>query len=156
MAEPTPTAAEERPAEPLVYRPLSGLAIAGLVCGALYALLVVSSILLAFFRREPFFIPSWMLALPIAGFVLALVGLRQIRESEGTRAGAGLAHWGLWLSGLSGLGAALFVWVSGLAIEKQANEFLMEKSSTDRWSGFFPRLLEGDTNGAFLLTKPLN
>jgi hypothetical protein len=154
MAEPTPTAAAERPAETLVYRPLSGLAIAGLVCGILYAALVVFSLLFAFFRREPYFLPSWLLALAVAGAALSLVALRQIRNSEGTRAGAALARWGLWLSVLSGLGVGTFAWVSGLAVERQANEFLMEKGKGDRWSGFFPLLLEGDIPAAFLLTEP--
>src|SRR5262245_51598195 len=104
MAEPTPPVAAERPAEPLVYRPLSGLAIAGLALGGVYAVLVVFSVVVGLLRREPFFLPLWLLLFPLLGGVLCVLALRQIRQAEGTRAGGALARTGLWLSVLAGLG----------------------------------------------------
>src|SRR5262249_37684690 len=111
--EPTSPVAPERPAEPLVYRPVSGLAIAGLIFAALYAAIVLFSVVLAFVRRQPFFLPGWMLTLAIAGAVLSFLALRQIRTSEGTRAGVPLARWGLWLSALFGVGSFTFALFTG-------------------------------------------
>jgi hypothetical protein len=149
MAEPTSPATAERPASALVYRPLSGLAIAGLVCGVAYAVLVLGSVVLSFLKREPFFLPTPLLALALGGFVLSVLALRQIRNSEGTRAGTGLARWGLWVSLVSGLGAGTFATFSGLAVEMQANSFLMDEDK-----GFFPLLQQGKVNAAFLLVVP--
>jgi hypothetical protein len=143
--------AAERPAEPLVYRPISGPALAGLIFAALYAAIVLFSVVLAFVRREPFFLPGWMLTLAVAGAVLSFLGLRQIRASEGTRAGTPLARWGLWLSVLFGLGSVTFSFFTGLAVRQQANRFLTEKGPG---AGFFPLLQEGNVNAAFLLTWP--
>jgi hypothetical protein len=153
MPEPTPPVAAERPAEPLVYRPLSGLAIAGLACAALYAGLLLLSVVVAFIKNEPFYLASWLLVLPVAGGILCLLALRQIRGSEGTRAGAGLARCGLWLAVIAGLGSATFSTFTGLAVRQQSDRFLMEKGPD---SGFFPLLQAGDTNSAFLLTLPPN
>src|SRR5262245_51273310 len=139
MPEPTPPLAAERTGEPLVYRPLSGLAIAGLTLSGVYAALVVASLVIAFLRHEPFFLPFWLLLLPLAGAVLCVLGLRQIKKAEGTRAGAALARAGLWLSVLAGVGYATYSSFTGLAIRQQANRFLMEKGAD---SGFFPRLQE--------------
>jgi hypothetical protein len=149
MAEPTPPVTADRTSELLVYRPLSGLAIVGLACAAGYAALVVLSLILMLTRREPLFLGFWLLMLPIAGAVLCALALRQIRNSEDTRAGAALARWGLWIAVISGLGYGTFFVFTGLAIKQQANRFLLEKGPD---AGFFPRLIEGDLNGAFLLT----
>ncbi|MCI0458319.1 MAG: hypothetical protein L0Z62_15250 [Gemmataceae bacterium] len=149
MPESTPPLAAERTGEPLVYRPLSGPAIAGLVLGGVYAALVVGSLVIAFLRHEPFFLPFWLLLLPLGGAVLCVLGLRQIRQAEGTRAGAALARAGLWLSVLAGVGYTTYSSFTGLAIRQQANRFLMEKGAD---SGFFPRLQEGQVNAAYLLT----
>ncbi len=166
---PTPTAdargiTSERPAPPsastlpesgaapaLVYRPISGLAIAGLACAVFYAGLVLLSLSIAFFQREPLLLSFWLLLLPGAGALLGFLALSQIRNSEGTRAGALLARWSIWVSVLSGVGSATFTAFTGLAINQQANRFLMEKGPD---AGFFPRLLDGDVNSAFLLTTP--
>src|ERR1019366_3065617 len=50
-----------------------------------------------------------------------------------------------------------YYYVTGLALENQANAFVMEKTDDD--SGFFPRLREADENltqlnAAFLLSRP--
>lgn len=154
MADSTPPLTAERPAGPLVYRPLSGLAIAGLMCSAAYAALVVISLAFGLVLRAPFFLAGGLLALPVAGVALSLLARQHIRNSEGTRAGEGLVKWGLWLGLLSGLGYGSYTFFTGLAVRSQADRFLMEKGPD---SGYLVHLLEGDTtslNRAFLLTKP--
>lgn len=147
MANATPP----QTAEPLVYRPLSGLALAGLICSGLYAALVLVSIAVGLVGRLSLMLPGWLVPLPIAGVVLSLLGLRQIRNSEGTRAGERLAGWGLWLGVLAGLGYGSYMYFTGLAIRQQADRFLTDKGGD---GGFFPHLLAGDVNRAFLLTLP--
>jgi hypothetical protein len=143
--------------EPQVYRPLSMLAIAGLLLAGVYVALVVIIGAIGFFSATPMFLPGWTLLLPVAAAGLSLMGQWQIRESEGTRAGLALARWGLTLSIFAGLGYAAYQYFTGLAICQQANEFLMAEDDVD--SGFFPRLQSGDPaqiDHAFLLTMPEN
>jgi hypothetical protein len=151
----SPTLAAAPSAEPEPYRPVSLLAIAGLALAVLYIALVVVVAGLGFFQATPMFLPGWTLLLAMAAAGVSLLGLWQIRESEGTRAGQSLARWGLALSIFAGLGYAAYQYFTGLALIQQANDFLMVKSDDD--SGFFPRLQSGDPteiNHAFLLTYP--
>ncbi len=146
--------------ETLAYQPISGYAIAGIGVAGLLFLLVVILTIVALTQSAPLFVPAWMLALmAVAGVVLCLLAQNHIQNSEGTRAGAKLARIGLWLSIISGLSYFSYYFVTGFALESQANAFLMEKSDND--SGFFPRLRDGATdplqlNTAFLLTQPAN
>ena len=140
----------------IVYQPVSGWAVAGFGIGAVFAVLVAISTIVALAQGAPMFFPFWILGMAIAGIVFSLIGQRQIQDSEGTRAGATLARLGIWLSLLSGLSYLSYYYVTGLALQSQANAFLMEKSED---GGFFPRLIEGATNpaelnAAFLLTLP--
>ena len=142
--------------EPLAYQPISGWALAGFATGALFTILVVSSTAVALVQGAPVFFPVGTLVVPMVGIVLSLLGQQHVRNSEGTRAGAKLATLGLWLSLISGLSYLSYYYVTGLAVQSQANAFLMEKGPD---SGFFPRLLEGaskppEINAAFLLTRP--
>ena len=151
---PTPSAEE-----PLVYQPISGWAIAGFGAGALFAFLVLIATLVALTQGAPMFFPVWIVGLAIVGVILSVIGLRHVQNSEGTRAGAKLARAGIWLSLVSGLSYLSYYFVTGLALQSQANAFVMEKTDDD--SGFFPRLREGATdpvqlNAAFLLTMPAN
>jgi hypothetical protein len=153
MAKTSPTLIETEPAEPVIYRPLSGFAVTSLVFAGLYALLVVLSAVVALIKGEPFYLPTWLLGLPIAGIILSLLAYRQIRNSEDTRAGTTLAKWGLWLSALCGLGYLTYSIFTGLAVQAQANRFLVEKGAD---AGFFPLLTSGndhDVLAAFLLTQ---
>ena len=151
MPDPTSPVAPERPAEPLVYRPVSGLAIAGLAFAGLYTVLALVSVMIAFLKREPFFLPGWTLVLAGAGGILSFLAMWQIRTSEGTRAGLTLARWGLWLCVLCGLGSVTYALFTGIAIRQQANRFLLDKGPD---AGFFPLLQAKDVNAAFLLTQP--
>src|SRR5262245_1172021 len=106
VAPSTSTLPESGAPPGLVYRPISGLAIAGLACAVFYTGLVLFSLAIAFFQREPLLLSFWLLLLPGAGALLGFLALRQIRNSEGTRAGTLLARWSIWLSVLSGVGSA--------------------------------------------------
>jgi len=131
------------------------LAIAGLVLAGIYIALLVFVAAVGFFRAIPFFLPDWTLALAAAAAGLSFLALRQIRESEGTRAGQSLARWGLALSIFAGLGYTAYKEFTGLALVQQANNFLMVRADAD--AGFFPRLQSGaaaEINHAFLLTVP--
>lgn len=141
--------ARPAPAAPTTYNPLSKLAIFGLGCAIAYAVFVIGSALLASASGAPPFVPDALLILPIAGAGLSLLAARQIRNSEGTLSGERLTRWGLWLSVLTGLGYGAFFLSTGLAVQQQANHFLMTKGDE---TGFFEYLQEGNVNKAFLLT----
>jgi len=154
MADPNQVVAAEPAGAESVYRPVSGLAIAGFTVGCLYFGVVLITIVVALIQRGGFFLHDAFLLMPIGGAVLCFLAQRQIRASEGTRAGLGLARWGLWLSVFTGLGYFAYYQFTGWAVKQQANAFLVEKDSD---SGFFPLLQEGGSvqvNAAFLLTQP--
>ena len=157
MADPNNQVLTQEPAgAEAAYRPISGLAIAGLTLACVYVLVVAVSTGAALIQGAGFFLPNALFLVPLAGAVLCLLAQRQIRGSEGTRAGLALARWGLWLSVFTGVGYFSYYYFTYLAIRSQANAFLMEK---DVDSGFFPLLKEGgpvQVNAAFLLTQPEN
>ncbi len=138
------------------YRPISPLAVVGLVCACLFVGLVLLTSAMALIQGMPFFLKGWAIAIAVAGVVFSLVGMWHIASSEGTRAGMALARWGLWLSIFTGSGYFAYDFFTDLALRQQANAFLMEKGED---SGFFPRLREGKTDPvelriAFLMTRP--
>lgn len=139
------------------YQPISGFALAGLFVSAGFALLVLLSAGIAIVLGAPVFYSRWLLLMPIAGFVLSLVGRNQILGSDGTRAGLRLAHWGIGIALFSGLGYAAYDFAVGMAVTSQANNFLVGEPDAD--GGFFKHLTRGgqtpiDLDIAFLLTKP--
>ena len=155
MTEPLPST--QTPTETLVYQPVSGWAVAGLALGGSFTLLVVLSAAIAFYQGAPLFVPIWLMGpWMILGLALSLFGQRHVQSSEGTRAGAKLAQWGVRLSLISGLMYFSYHIVTGVALQNQANAFVMEKSDD---AGFFPRLTKDaldpvELNRAFLLTQP--
>jgi hypothetical protein len=139
------------PAETIAYRPLSGLALASLALSGLFAIVLLASLVVALIKGAPVFFSGWFLVLPVGGAVLGVLAQGRIRRAEGTLAGALLARWGMWLGLLGGLGYGAYYFATGLAVEQQANQFLMVEGED---TGFFPRLLKGDVNRAFLLAVP--
>jgi hypothetical protein len=150
MAEPTRVLTPEPSGDALVYRPLSGLAIAGLALSLVYTVMVVVSAAAALIEGAPFFLAGWTVLLAVAGAGLSLLARWRIRTSEGTRAGLKVAQWGLWLSVVSGLGYTAYAMATAAAIKQQANRFLTEPGED---AGFFPHLQKGEVNAAFLLTQ---
>jgi hypothetical protein len=150
MPEPTPlpTAAPMRAEDS--YRPVAGLAIASVILAGVFALLVLVNASVGLVKGLPFFLSNWLLLFPIAAAALSFVAQRQIRNSEGTRAGLVLAKWGMWLSVLFGLGYGTYAATTHFAVRRQAEDFLL-----DRDKGFFAVLKKpGGANAAFLLTRP--
>jgi hypothetical protein len=149
---PTPTTPGAPPVAaepPLVYRPLSMLAIASVVAGGLFTALILITGGAALMQGTPIYLPTWSLAVPLGGALLAFAAGWRIRGSEGTLAGMPLANWGWWLSIISGLGYAAFYGATALAVQQQADHFLRVEGPE---SGFFPLLQKGKINEAFLLT----
>ena len=154
MAESSVT---EPAGESVGYRPISGPALAGFVLSCLFVAVVVISTAVALAQGLPVFLPSEVLWLAAIAAGTCFLGFLHIRNADGTRAGARLARWGLWLSVLIGATYFVYIWVTGLALAKQADDFLMIKSSDD--TGFFPRLENAARNRtdlyqAFLLSLP--
>jgi len=102
MADPT-TFPEEHVGEPLVYRRVSGFAIAGLIVAGCDALLVLFACISGLSRGMPVLLDPWIQALAVVGAGLAIAGLVHVRRSEDTVAGAKLALWSLLISAFFGL-----------------------------------------------------
>jgi len=133
------------------------LALAGFFLSCLFTGIVVLSAVVALVKDIPILLPRWALGLAIVAAIVCFLAQRRIRDSEGTLAGMVLARWGLWLSILLGVTYFVFIWVTGLALAKQANDFLTVQSDED--TGFFPHLRKAGKNRtelyqAFLLSLP--
>lgn len=157
MAEPTTS---HEPDETQVYQPLSGLAVAGFVLALAFAALAVVSFLIALIKQGPLFLSLWTYPIPITGGILGYLAQKQIRQSEGTRAGMKLARWAVGLSMAFGLTCATFSYVSELALKQQANAFLMDDPPGPD-SGYFKYLIganhessKSKLDRAFLLSLP--
>lgn len=155
MAEQQPTIPYEASRETIDYKPLSLFAVAGFAVAVAYVLFLVVFGGNSLFRGEPFFVPGWSLFVPLGAAVLSGLGIWEIGNSEGTRAGIKLAKWGLGVGIVSGLAYFTYQTFTGLAITQQANRFVLEK---DADSGFFPRLQGNDQDAktAFLFTLTYN
>jgi len=127
-----------------VYRPLSLWAIAGLVVGGLYALMVAVTGLMSLVKSTPLPLGMWTFIFPVAGLVLSLLGHVQIQQSEGTRAGAKLATWGAGLSALFGCVYLAYVAATYFAVKTQAEKF------TQEW---FDLIKRGEIDTAFIYTQ---
>src|SRR5207248_7146645 len=108
---------------------------------AVYALVVsvLSAVALSSGDPLPLGMPS--LIVPATSAVLALLARRQVRRSEGTRSGAGLANWGWRLSLGFGLAYAAFYVGTYLAVSYQAESFAQR---------FLEEIRDGKVNHAFL------
>lgn len=146
--------------QPLEYRPLSAWAIAGFGLAGIYTGLVLVSASIWLVKAEPLFLPGWTILIALAGGAASLIAVAQIRNSDGILAGQKLAQAGLWLSIFVGAGYFAYSYFTGLALIQQADSFLRVKDDDAPLvpdSGFFPRLIAGQTdrkelNRAFLLS----
>lgn len=126
------------------YRPISGVAVAAIGVAGVAALTVVSVWVTAKMRGRPVIVPA-VLFLAGVGLATAVVARWQIRRSEGTRTGLGLATVAFWLSLLALGGYGAYILATGLAVRQQA------KDVADK---FFGLLSEGKPELAFRLTRP--
>ncbi len=150
-----PVVAPQPPAELQAYRPLSGLAIAGLALACVFTGLVGIGAVVALAQGAPFLLPVWALGMAVVAAVLCFLAQRQIRNSEGTQAGLALARWGFWLSVFAGTGFFAYRSFTELALKQQADAFLRQLGAD---AGFFPLLQQGkdkpeQIDQAFLLTQ---
>jgi hypothetical protein len=154
MAELSPQTTSSDP----VYKPLSALALTGFLVSCLFAVIVVVCAALALAQGAPFFFPNWVLLVAVAGFLLSYSGASDVRTSEGVKAGAALASWGMGLSLVCGLGYFAYSYMTEWTLAQQANAFLTV-AEEDSDSGFFPRLQKAgsdpiELHRAFLMTLP--
>jgi hypothetical protein len=143
MAQPTYVRPPEIESGDIVYRPVSILAVFGFALAALYALMIVGTAAMAFFTSKPLKLGAWTFLFPVVAAALAAAGWWQVRSSEGTRVGLGLARWGVRLSLLFGLGYAAYLVAIGMALGMETDQY------ATKW---FDKLREGDVGAAFLLT----
>ena len=147
MSEPSTTSIPPQPGEVLDYKPVSGSAISGLILGIAFTLAVAVFLPYGLAPTIRWSCRCGPCSLRGGGVAASLIGLLQIAGSEGTRAGKGVAWWGLGLSVVSALGFFAFYFITYLALVHQANEFVMVKDKDEKPnSGFFPRLQEGALN----------
>ncbi|MCS7045749.1 MAG: hypothetical protein NZO58_05290 [Gemmataceae bacterium] len=140
-----------------VYRPLSFLALAGFAISCLFGGVVVLSAVLAIIQGAPFFFHNGVLLVAVVGFVVAWLGLNEIRNSEDTKAGRTLAVSGMWISLATGAAYFAYSYFTGLALQQQALAFFLRDDN--EFSGWFPRLQRAGRDKvefyrAFLLTMP--
>src|SRR5262249_14159315 len=143
MADKIPVLVPERPAEPDVYRPLSMLALAAILVGGGYAVLMTLVTLVAFFKGFTLFLGLWTLFFPVLGALLAYAGSQHIQRSEGVLGGLALTTWAWRLSVFFGLGYVAYYGATYLAVSLQAENF------TKEW---FEKIHQGKINHAFLET----
>jgi hypothetical protein len=105
---------------PEIYRPLSPPALAGFAMAVLYGAAVGISAVVALFIRRPLLMPLWLFLVPAVAVVLSWIGRNQIRASEGTRGGAGLASWGIGLSLVCSLLYSSYYAATYFAVRQQA------------------------------------
>lgn len=143
MAEPT-TFPEEHVHEPLVYRRISGLALAGLILAGFFTVYLLISAALAWWARTPVLLPWVVQALVLVAAALSALGLLMIQRSEGTLTGRKIALTGWWLSVVMGLGYWAYYAATYFAVCQQAETF------STRW---LQRVCEDKLNRAFLDTQ---
>jgi hypothetical protein len=139
------------------YRPVSGLALWGLVVSALFAILIAASLAVGVAKGTPMFFPTAIVLVAVVGFGLSFAGYRQILTSEGTRVGVGVARLGMALAVASGLGYVAYSTSIGLAVAAQADEFLAGEVTAD--SGFLQQIEQATVDPlalkkAYFLTLP--
>jgi hypothetical protein len=125
MAEATTNTNPDRPATDNDYQPVSVTAVVAFIVAIL---LVIFFLLLggnAFLKRKPFY-SSWLLAMAIIGFALAVAARVQIRRSEGTRSGLKLATIAWWLTIMVGAGYGAYLGTSRYALDKQSREYAQD------------------------------
>src|SRR5690349_11341761 len=161
MVEPTasqrhagnPVATSAFPAEhiapPPVYRRVSGFAIASLILGGLFALVLLIMVAWGLRDQSPVLLPAYLQAVPVVGIGLALTGLILIGRSEGTLSGRKLATWGLGICALTALGYWAYYAALSFAVGDQAETFARNWFQKIMASGDDPVQL----NSAFLDTQ---
>lgn len=138
-ASPPPTRAEG----PNV-QPVSGYAIAAAIVSGLFVLLLVG-VGVSALRTGRAAMWGYLLVLPIAGFILAMMARSHIRKSEGTRGGLKLVRLSWWVCILGGVGYGAYLYANIYVIELESRRF------ADK---FLDEVKQGRTDPAFLMLMP--
>ena len=129
--------------EPETYRPVSLLAISGLVIAGLWLIVLTIWAIGAVFSGAPLLVHPLVQGLAVAGAVLGALAWFQIQRSEGTRAGSAVAGWAFFLCIITLLSYWAYYAAISLAVRQQAETF------TQQWFG---QLRKGNIAEAFRLT----
>ncbi len=143
MADPT-TFPEEHVSEPLVYRRISGFAIAAFAMACGFAVITVTLCSVGLIRRSPVLLPASVQVFGVIAFVMALTAQLMIRRSEGTLAGMRLATWGFWVSTVLLVAYWSYYGATYFAVLNQGDTF------TRAW---FDKFKQSKVIAAFLDTK---
>ena len=140
MAEPMPNLeVSQQAAVDRSYQPLAPLAVAAGVVAAVTAVVTLTVVGSGLLLNRPVLVPELILPAVVGG-VLALAGLYQVSQSEGTRAGRQLAAVSGWVCLLCGVGYAAYLGANDLAVRRQVGD------AATLW---FNDLKAGDVNGAY-------
>jgi hypothetical protein len=129
----------------IVYRPLSGFALAAFVLAAIYSLIVVVGAIVAAFQKMPWLLGAWSALFPVTAILLGLVGWLQVHASEGTRTGKPLAVWAITLSIVVSLGYWAYYSATYFVVRRDAEAFCRL---------YFDRIRQGKLESAFIMTVP--
>jgi hypothetical protein len=123
----TPLGAMPSLEEPMVYRPLSVVAIIGFCVSLLFVLCLSIFVIFALFTRSPFMPSAVIFVIPLFAVIICLLARQQVRGSEGTLSGEKLANWGIGLSAIVTLLFGAYYLATAFAIRQQAADF------ADQW-----------------------
>jgi hypothetical protein len=140
MADPQSESLSPSTSSESEYRPISGLAVASLICSGLFALILLVFVLLGFFTKKPID-ESWHLLFAVLGFALAIIARIQIRQSEGLRSGLQLTVIAWWISVIGGGGYFAYLKANETTLRIQSGTF------ADEW---FKVLKTGKEEAGFL------
>jgi hypothetical protein len=133
--------AQLSPDEAVAYKSVAPLAVASFGISVVSALAIAGLWLAASRSGKPVYEPGLLVA-PLTGLVFALIAGKQIRASDGTRSGRGLARFAFWTALLTCLVYGTYLVAVDLAIRNNAAQFSIE---------WFDKAATGPPEAAFLL-----
>jgi hypothetical protein len=140
-----PGTTPDRPEDPAGYKPLSLLAVLGLIISGTYGVFLIIWFLFSLLTRSPMLTLGLSLLWPVIGILVSVFGWLQVQRSEGTKGGRGLAVWGILIGVLFGLGYAAYYLAGSLAINTQAEIPIL---------AWFDLIKNDKIEEAFLMTMP--
>lgn len=156
MAEFTPIPSTQQPAD-AAYQPVSGYAVAAATITIIFAAALIAVIVSAIATGRMAL--TWeLMALPVAGVILAAIGRSHIQNSEGTRTGARIVSTSWWVCVLGGAGFAAYLYANSLVLENEsrrfANEFFKELRESRFQDAFENRLVPPEERGRIGANAP--
>lgn len=128
MADVTPRLNSATDAADTRYAPLSWLAVAAVAVGGAFTVVLLFLWVVSVRENKSQYMPL-LLAVPLAGVLLAFAARRSIRTSEGARAGTQLADTGWWLCVVSGGCYAAYLLAVDFSVRSDAERQLVQWAS---------------------------